>query len=53
MAVLNVLKLAEVLTPPPRSVADRGDCAVVAVVPLAIDVHTGPSEVGVGSHCSN
>ena len=30
--VLNVPKLAEVLPPPPRSVANRDDCAVVAVV---------------------
>ena len=32
VAVLNVPKLAEVLSPPPRPVANREDCAVVAVV---------------------
>ena len=44
MAVLNVPKLAEVLSPPPRPVATREDCAVVAVVwvvPLATDARTG------------
>ena len=44
VAVLNVPKLAEVLSPPPRPVATREDCAVVAVVwvvPLATDARTG------------
>ena len=44
MVVLNVPKLAEVLSPPPRPVATREDCAVVAVVwvvPLATDARTG------------
>ena len=40
MAVLNVTKLADVLSPQPRQGADRDDCTVVAVVwvvPLAAD----------------
>ena len=44
VAVLNVLKVAEILSPPPRPVANRKDCAVVVVVwvvPLASDARTG------------
>ena len=44
MAVLNVPKLTDVLSPPPRPGANREDCAVVAVVwvvPLATDAGTG------------
>ena len=40
VAVLNMLKLADVLSPQPRPGADRDDCMVVAVVwvvPLAAD----------------
>ena len=43
-AVLNVLKLADVLSPPPRLGANRGNCAVVVVVwvvPLATDARAG------------
>ena len=42
MAVLNVSKLAEVLSPLHRLGADKEDCAVVVVVwvvPLATDAH--------------
>ena len=44
MAVLNVSKLAEVLSPLHRLGADKEDCAVVVVVwvvPLATDVRAG------------
>ena len=42
--VLNVPNVAEILSPPPRPVANRKDCAVVVVVwvvPLASDARTG------------
>ena len=41
VAVLNMPKVAEILSQPPRPVANREDCAVVAVVPLASDARTG------------
>ena len=41
VTVLNVLKLADVLSPQPRPGINRDDCAVVAVVPLATDAHAG------------
>ena len=44
VTVLDVPKLADVLSPQPRPGANRGDCAVVAVVwtvPLATDVRAG------------
>ena len=44
VAVLNMLKLADVLSPQPRPSADRDDCADVAVVwvvPLTTAAHAG------------
>ena len=44
VAVLNVPKVAEILSPPTRPVANRKDCVVVVVVwvvPLATDARAG------------
>ena len=49
VTVLNVLKLADVLSPQPRPGANRDDCAVVWVAPLATDAHAGSYEGQFGS----
>ena len=41
VTVLNVLKLADVLSPQPRPGANRDDCAVVWVVPPATNARAG------------